>query len=105
MIFIFCSFNRKEIFHLGRGRGRGRSSVAKEFEAPGGLQDYADSETASCVSYQSETSYKSGRDSAATPSEAISDMSRQDSAATPSEEVGQKIFFFHILIFCMSILK
>ncbi len=40
-----------KIFHLGRGRGR--PIIAKEFDAPGGLQDYTESETESFVSQQS----------------------------------------------------
>ena len=43
-----------KISHLGRGRAR--PIIAKEFDAPGGLQDYSASETSSCVSQQTETS-------------------------------------------------
>ena len=65
---IDCSLWMK-ISHLGRGRAR--PIIAKEFDAPGGLQDYSASETASCASQQSE------------PSE-----------TAPSDEVwGKKAFF------------
>lgn len=45
-------FRLIKIYHLGRGRAR--PTLAKEFDAPGGLQDNTESETASCVSEQSD---------------------------------------------------
>ncbi|CAF1184445.1 unnamed protein product [Adineta steineri] len=52
-----------------RGRSRGRISQTKEPDAPGGLQDYVDSETSSYVSQQSETSDIRLRSHEETPSD------------------------------------
>lgn len=80
-MFTILPINRWKTLYSGRGRGR--PTVAKEFEAPGGLKDYAESETASCISQQSE----------------ISDISQRDSAATPSEEVCPKKILSNALLF------
>jgi hypothetical protein len=64
--FLFVSV---QIYNLGRGRAR--PTQAKEFDEPGGLQNYTESETASCISEQSE----------------LSDIPQHTSEATPSDEV------------------
>jgi len=67
LVLLFCLLTKS--YNLGRGRAR--STQIKEPDSPGGLQDYAEIETASFTSQQSE----------------INDMPQRSNEETPSDEV------------------